>query len=363
LGPLPSLRLVRSSFTLPSLRLVRSSFTLPSLRLVRSMGLVLAIWVASIGCTSKRAMRNPLPPAGDFLDDGSGWLAQSSVKINLAPKQEESSMERNHVESEPSGIEVDAPWQSARPRDAETTPENPLKYQLPTDEASLDPTYKSVAAWGHTVRGRFVWRGRAPRFAANNRAQEPVGFPPCSDNSAAGTALAGIVIELRKVAFISSQLPRSISRANETSVTLRPCGWTPSLTVLERASTLRIAADIEPTKATIKATDGSAVTRDIAAGDAILMKLGSGTTTISSSNKRPAFVHSVDTPLYAITDDEGLFQIDNVIAGKYDLLVWRAPIVRQDASGITWGEPIQTVQQISLPLPKGAKLTVSLAAP
>jgi hypothetical protein len=310
-------------------------------------------------------MRNPLPPAGDFLDDGSGWLAQASIKIAPSPKQEEISLERNHVESEPSGIEVDDPWQSARPRDAETSSENPLKYQLPTDEASLDPTYISVVAWGHTVRGRFVWRGRSPHAGANHAHQgrEPVVLPSCRDSSAEGSALAGIVIELRKVVFISSQLPRSISRANETSVTLRPCGWTPSLTVLERASTLRIAADIEPTKATIKATEGSTVTRDIAAGDAILMKLGSGTTTISSSNKRPAFVHSVDTPLYAITDDEGFFQIDNVIAGKYELLVWRAPIVRQDASGITWGEPIQTVQQISLPLPKGAKLTVSLAAP
>jgi hypothetical protein len=319
---------------------------------------VIAVSLASVGCTAKRTQRNPLPPAGDFLDYGGGWLARSSIKIDLSPTADESPPARNRRdEEEPSETDVDSPWQTARPSDSQTTGGvDSLVYKLPSNEPTPRPSYVSVDRPGETLRGRFVWGGKPP--APNPRCPGSV----TRDSS----ALAGTVIQLRKAAFINAQLLSSLqqSQTRETSVSLRPCGWVPSLTVLHSAAVVRVASETEATNATITSPDRTPLIADISAGDAVTMTVGTGTTAISSLHRWPAFVHSVDTPLYAITDDQGLFQIDNVIAGNYELVVWHAPIVvRSKADTLTWGEPLQSVRQISLPLAKGASLTVSLRVP
>ena len=64
---------------------------------------------------------------------------------------------------------------------------------------------------------------------------------------------------------------------------------------------------------------------------------------------------AVNNPYYAVTDDQGAFQIDNVPPGTYQMVVWHPQAGPGVTRTITIGPDGTTTEKVALPAPRGIR--------
>src|SRR6185503_12006021 len=61
----------------------------------------------------------------------------------------------------------------------------------------------------------------------------------------------------------------------------------------------------------------------------------------------PAWIVTADNPYFTLTDSQGRFRLDDVVAGDYTLVVWQAPAVTGVKDGVVqYGEPVVVKKKV-----------------
>ena len=108
------------------------------------------------------------------------------------------------------------------------------------------------------------------------------------------------------------------------------CALSPSAQVLSPApSTLNIYNDEKRDVMIVKSAKAEAITAKLSPGGFKTVSIALGVTSIADEAGKlaPAYVVAPGHPYFAITDDSGKFRISDVVPGSYKLVVWHPPVI------------------------------------
>jgi hypothetical protein len=216
------------------------------------------------------------------------------------------------------------------------------------------PHYDVVEGLTGVVEGSVRWRGELP-----GKRQTPCGELP----AAAIDRERGLGDVLVYVTAESVVRGRSTAIKGDGStlgvgglVVHRACALVPTLQVITPVpSTLTLHS--ESAAVTMGLMLPSGKHRDVAverAGRATV-PVELGITKVTTDGAAPAYVHGIQTPYYAITDDRGRFRLDELAPGAYELVFWHAPL-----EGSRSAAPLVTQRRIVVSAGRPARVDVSL---
>jgi hypothetical protein len=275
-----------------------------------------AVIAAVCACGSKAPA---LYPAGDTRDDGHGLLAQASTRFV--------------TDEEADGLLDDNPRR--RPYGGSSYGGSPYGgssyagYVVPTwpvTSPNRSPKYNQVPGLTGAIVGTIALRGSKL---------------PCNAES---VKVAVVYIEKVQVgrALMNEGRPASVGG----TLVKRGCALAPTVQIVTPLpSALAIHGDGKP--ATLRV---AARSFELQAGGRVSLQLATGTTKVDVDGGASAWIIAIDTPYYAITDDQGRFRIDELAAGTYEVTVWQPPAGK--------GEPSITKRTVKVENRRASRLDV-----
>jgi hypothetical protein len=321
-----------------------------------------------IACGGGSASR-PLAPAGvlDDLqaDDGTGQLARASVKFTTGPADErfdtfaDESRSDYPIYDDFGGFQYGGATGGNLYGGANYANYNP---QISWNQVQRTPTYeiRSLGDAG-SISGQVTWTA-APGARRINSPCGEIDNPTLrlgAKNEAGGAIVYLDDIKGGKPLSIALR-PLAIGGTVETM----ECALRPTAQVLSPApGTLTVYAGADRDVMIAKGPTGEPVTLELAGGGYQQIGAAVGMTSVADKAGKlvPAWIFAPGHPYFAITDDDGRFQIGDVVPGTYKLVVWHPPVVTGWRDGKpVHGAPVVTTRTVKLGAYGTAKADVTL---
>ena len=331
---------------------------------VRLAMLVVILGGLGSSCSPLRPRLNALRPAGDRTDEGTGLLARASIDVAQFVSGDASGGEPSRRDS---GQASNQPVELARARSVDD--QNPWdsdgsggvtygNYRVPPLRHAATPGYQIMDGDAKKVTGTIVgvvrWRGTLPKpwVTACGASYSVIQHGP-------GTGLAGVVVSI--------DAPKQLFRDTVPMVEFEQrldrvgCAMQPHVLVARPAGEIWVGNDGNPSSATPFTVDGGTPgALPLAALAAALVTPTAALLTISSPGVVPGFVRVIATPLHALTNDKGIFVLDHVMPGTYQLHVWHPPLVELVAGQLHWGRPLEVRRQVTVRAGAVVEVTVAV---
>nr|HEX4315057.1 hypothetical protein [Kofleriaceae bacterium] len=330
----------------------------------------------AVACHGDGGVPTPLSPGGDVKDDGHGLLSSAGARVSLgdgdgsAGQTADDTAAADRTDGEYTayggdvyggyggtmyggamygfggdpyggGIAYGGPgWHQAQP--------HPIKYQVQEGMSG-------------SVEGTVTWAGAAPPRIAT--ACGTIDNPSLRvTNHAVGGAL--VYIENPKVGRATPATYGTPPQVGGT-IAKHGCALLPAAQIV---APLPAAFTVhgDHARATLKITPPNATaatTVELQEAGMVSMDTETGVTRVDSSDGKlsSAWLVGLETPYFAITDDNGRYSIAELADGDYDLTIWQAPVAVAGAGGaISYGAPIVVKRKVHVAGGKAARLDVAI---
>ena len=299
--------------------------------------------------------REPLAKAGDSKDDGAGELAQASLRL-MTPADDRAGL----------GADTRAKRREAADDAADATPYGGDAYggssyaswrvpQWTYTAPSRMPRYNISLGLTGAVEGAVTWNGPPPPKVSSSCG--PIDNPTLRVGNDKG--VRGVIVYIEKIAM-GRNTPYYSKPAQIGGVLVkRGCSLVPAAQIVTPLpASVAIHGDTQRAKLRVANR-----TYDLEEAGLVQVEVKAGATKVDSEDGKvaAAWVLGLETPYYAITDDDGRFRIDELATGTYELTIWQPPIASANRDG-TWayGAPIILKRTVKIDGKTPAHVVVAL---
>ncbi|HEU0035496.1 MAG TPA: carboxypeptidase-like regulatory domain-containing protein [Kofleriaceae bacterium] len=306
---------------------------------------VVAICLASCG-----SPQPPLYPAGSDKDDGHGELARASAQFLTAGDDDDLYAASQRARRDPDGAYGGDGYGGTSYGGFV-----PPQWTYPT--VNRTPKYNQTTGLSGAVEGVVSWRGAMPgKRTTTCGAIEPL-------HVGGDRGLGDVLVYIERVQ-VGRTLPMEGRPATVGGIVVkRGCALVPTVQIVTPLpAALTIHGDGKPTKLRVTTSPSTGKLVELQEGARAAMQVSSGVTRIDAEDGSlaSAWVHALDTPYYALTDDRGRYRIDELAPGTYDITFWQAPIAEAGIGTVKYGEPIVVHRTVKVETAKTARLDVAL---
>ncbi len=311
--------------------------------------------VALVACGS--APRTELGKAGGDKDEGAGELARASLDLQT-PEPGDDQFSDTRPSSRRYGYAYGGDPYGGSPYGG-TSYANWRVPQWNYQAPNRAPRYQVLAGLRGSIEGVVTWSGQVP----------PKLSTPCGviENPTARVTsdkhVRGVVVYIEKVKLgrITPYYSRPISVGGVLAK--HACTLGPAVQVVAPLpASVAVNGDAQRARIRVAPPVGDAKLYDLQEGGFVQAEIKPGITKIDSDDGKlsAAWVIGVETPYYAITDDDGRYRIDELAPGTYELTFWQPPIASLSRDGTwTYGAPIVVKRSVKVDN-RGATLSVAL---
>lgn len=314
-------------------------------------GIAALVVVAQFACGS--AQHAELGKLGSDKDEGAGDLARASLELRTPEETGDRAFRDgtshrsrgygygyggdayggNPYGGDPYGGTSYANWRA--PQWNYTTPNRTPRYQV------------SVGLRG-SIEGVVTWTGQVP--PALKTACGVIDNPTAHVSS--DKRVRGAIVYIEKVQ-VGRVIPYYSRPINVGGVLAKHgCALGPAAQILTPLpGSVTINGDPQRTRIRVTPPGGETKLYDLQEGGFVQAEIKLGVTKVDSEDGKlaPAWVIGLDTPYYAITDDDGRYRIDELAPGTYEVTFWQPPVASLAREG-TWsyGAPIVVKRSIKV---------------
>lgn len=302
----------------------------------RATGLIV---VGALACGAPP--RAPLSKAGDDKDEGAGLLARASVQFQTPDERETGFVEQrtrrvfdygafggNSYGGDPYGGFGGDPYGGA----------GYANWRMPQWSYNVPnrmPHYNVSVGLSGAIEGTVTWNGQLPPKVSS--ACGPIDNPTLRVTK--DRAVRGVIVYIENITVGRSMPYYSRPASVGGMLAKRGCTLVPAAQIVAPLpGSVSIHGDAQRTKLRIAGT-----THELQEAGLVQVEIKPGVTRVDGEDGRlaSAWVLGLETPYYAITDDDGRFRLDELAAGTYELTFWQPPIATANRDG-TWsfGQPI-----------------------
>jgi hypothetical protein len=316
----------------------------------RGFAIVVPLAVVACGGTTRPASR-----AGDQLDEGGGALARASMQLLIG------SDDRKHGrDEEATGSLGGDAYGGGMYGGAAYGGWSPLQWSYGTAHVqswAVPPT-PSAADLPGVIEGTVTWQGAPPSAVLSTCA--PLMQPTV--HVGRDRRMSGVLVFIEKLA-VGRALPASALANVGAVIAKRGCAYLPTAQIAApMPATVTVYGDTTHARLRVGGS-GLASTYDLQEAGRVQLAVPPGVVQIDSDDGRSAaaWVVTIDSPAYAITDDSGHFRIDELAEDTYDVTFWQAPIARVSPDGVlTYGPPIVAHRRVRVDGTRAAHVDVAL---
>ncbi|HEY5950484.1 MAG TPA: hypothetical protein VIV40_33565 [Kofleriaceae bacterium] len=324
----------------------------------RAVAVIVVATIAACGA----AKRAPLAPSGDERDDGAGELAQAARKFQTSDDATPGFAEPRATRSydydgyggdpyggdpyggfggDPYGGAGYANWRMPQ-----------WSYNVP----NRMPRYSVSVGLSGAIEGTVSWSGQLPpKLASACGAIDNPTLRVSKDK-----AMRGVIVYIERVTVGRNTPYYSRPASVGGMLAKHGCTLGPAAQIVAPLpGSVSINGDTQRTKLRIGKT-----IQDLQEGGLVQVEIKAGVTKIESEDGKlaAAWVLGLDTPYYAITDDDGRFRLDELAPGSYELTFWQPPIASINRDGTwTYGQPIIVKRSVKV-VGKTTRISVSMTS-
>ena len=310
-------------------------------------------FLALVACGSSQ--RAPLAPAGDEHDDGAGLLARASASLVLGDTDDATESRAAFGGNAYGGNTYGGAAYGGSTYAGWTPPQ--WAYNAP----NRIPRYSVIAGLTGAIEGTVTWPGPPPPKLTS--ACGLIDNPSIHVGSDHG--VGGVLVFIDRIT-IGRPLPYYSRPATVGGILVKHgCTLTPAAQlVMPLPAALAINGDA--TRARIRVTPPSRVVKsaELQEGGRIVVELAPGITRVDGDDDKlaAAWVLTLDSPYYAITDEAGRFRLDELAAGTYDVTFWQPPLATATPTGtLSYGAPLVVHRTVKVESGKPAHLSIALS--
>ena len=340
---------------------------MPAVVVTAGLAGVLVTGLAACGSSH----RPKLYPAGSDQDDGYGDLAQKSARLLtsdhadvplMAPHRNRRARDGDPYGGNPYGGDgyggAADPGGAAQPQGCRSFRRCNSGLASSVSSAPRTSSYHAVAGLTGTIEGTVTWRGALPArvVTACGALDNP------SVRVTPRRTVGGVLVYIEHVDVGRATPSYGRPAAVGGTVAKRGCTFAPTVQIITPLPA-GVAIHGDATAARLRVTLPSGVKPfELQEAGRVVIQAAPGVTRIEADDDSlgAAWVVAVDTPYYAITDDNGWFRLDDLAAGSYDISFWRPPVAEAVNGKLVYGSPVITHRSITIDAMRPARLDVML---
>jgi hypothetical protein len=322
---------------------------------------VIAMLVAgAIACGG--SPRAPLAPQGDDKDEGAGELARAARKFETSQDEgvagfnDERGPPRYDIDNAYGGDIYGGDPYGGFGGDAYGG-SGYANWRMPQWSYNVPnrvPRYSVSVGLSGAIEGTVTWNGQLPAKVAS--ACGLIDNPTLRVSK--DKAVRGVIVYIEKVTVGRSTPYYSRPASVGGMLAKHNCTLAPAAQIVAPLpGSVAINGDTQRTRLRI-----GKVTQELQEGGLVQIEVKAGVTKIESEDGKvaPAWVLGLETPYYAVTDDEGRFRLDELSPATYEITFWQPPIATANRDG-TWtsGAPIVVKRSVKVDA-KTTHISVSL---
>ena len=210
-----------------------------------------------------------------------------------------------------------------------------------------------------SIEGVVTWSGAPPPRLAT-----ACGTIDNPSVRVTGKAVGGALVFIANVQIGRSAAAYGKAATVGGAVAKRGCALLPAAQVVAPLPAgLTVHGDAHRATLRVTAPDNQARVVELQEAGFARMDTPPGVTRIDSADGRlsAAWLIGLETPYFAITDDGGRFEIDELADGDYDVTIWQAPVATAGPNGtIVYGAPVVVHRRVHVAGVRPARLDVAL---
>jgi hypothetical protein len=314
-----------------------------------------------LACVACGSSSHTTVKPGDDHDEGAGILARASTQLGTGETAPDKLADNSRGRYGYGGTGYGGDPYGGDPYGGTSY----AHWTMPTwnpAQPNRQPHY-TVAATGldGVIEGNVTWSGAAP-----TRLTTPCGAIDSAVRVGANRELRGALVFIERVA-IGRTLPMfNKPLAVGGVVTKRGCALVPAAQIaIPLPTSVSIHGDTQRTRVRIAPVGTAPKLFDLQEGGLVQTELKAGVTKIDGEDGKlgAAWIVSLETPYYAITDDGGHYRIEQLAAGSYEVTFWQAPTATVSADGtLVYGAPIVAKRTVRVDGARPAQLSIALPA-
>jgi hypothetical protein len=210
-----------------------------------------------------------------------------------------------------------------------------------------------------SIEGSVTWHGAPPAKIAT-----ACGMIDNPSVRITGNAVGGALVYIESVRVGRSTATYTKAAQVGGVVAKRGCALLPAAQVVAPLpAAFSIHGDAHRARLRVTSPDNAVKTVELQEAGLAEMETQTGVTRIDGADGAvtSAWLVGLDTPYFAITDDTGHFQIDELADGDYDVTIWQAPVATAGSNGgIGYGAPVIVHRRVHVAGTRPARLDVAL---